>query len=316
MASRRGNGIPAQRRRRKLLILRLLAAGCGVAAGLVLLNLAWPEGDRAVKQEEPPTAAGLAEVPSRAITVLLIGSDADRRGNVRNDAAPAGPANSDALLLVRVDPERPLQVLSLPVEAAVQLPGDREPVALGSLYRRGGPALVAGVSAELLNLPKGQPERYLVLPRRALRQLVDDLGQLEIAPERSMRYQDKAQNYRIALDGGLQQLNGSQVEQLLRFRDRDRGEQGRRDRQQMAIESILRQMSQHRQLSQLPDLLRQLQDQVDTNLTQSEALSLLAATLQRSEPVRFRTLALRPPIKPGDRLRQLDPNAVDQAWPR
>jgi len=287
-----------------------------VAAGLSLLGLIWPEADRAVQPEELPTPAALAEAPSRAITVLLIGSDADRRGAVRNGAAPAGPANSDALVLVRVDPKGPLQVLSLPVEAAVQLPGDKQPVALGSLYRRGGPALVAGVSADLLDLPKGQPDRYLVLPRAALRQLVDDLGRLELSPDRTMRYSDKSQKYTIALEGGLQQLNGRQVEQLLRFRDSPSAEEGRRERQQVAIESVLRQMGQHRQLQQLPDLLRRLQDQVDTNLTQSEALSLLAATLQQSQPIRFHRLALKPPLKAGDRLRQVDSTARDQAWPR
>jgi len=296
--------------------VRLLAAGVGVAAGLSLLGLIWPEADRAVQPEELPTPAALAEAPSRAITVLLIGSDADRRGAVRNGAAPAGPANSDALVLVRVDPKGPLQVLSLPVEAAVQLPGDKQPVALGSLYRRGGPALVAGVSADLLDLPKGQPDRYLVLPRAALRQLVDDLGRLELSPDRTMRYSDKSQKYTIALEGGLQQLNGRQVEQLLRFRDSPSAEEGRRERQQVAIESVLRQMGQHRQLQQLPDLLRRLQDQVDTNLTQSEALSLLAASLQQSEPIRFHRLALKPPLKAGDRLRQVDSTAMDQAWPR
>jgi LCP family protein required for cell wall assembly len=298
------------------LAVRLLAAGVGVAAGLSLLGLIWPEADRAVQPEELPTPAALAEAPSRAITVLLIGSDADRRGAVRNGAAPAGPANSDALVLVRVDPKGPLQVLSLPVEAAVQLPGDKQPVALGSLYRRGGPALVAGVSADLLDLPKGQPDRYLVLPRAALRQLVDDLGRLELSPDRTMRYSDKSQKYTIALEGGLQQLNGRQVEQLLRFRDSPSAEEGRRERQQVAIESVLRQMGQHRQLQQLPDLLRRLQDQVDTNLTQSEALSLLAASLQQSEPIRFHRLALKPPLKDGDRLRQVDSTAMDQAWPR
>jgi len=309
-------GRPRSRTRLGLVAGRLLAAGVGVAAGVGGLALVWPEGDRAVQQEELPSAASLADLPSRPISVLLIGSDADRRGAVRNGAAPLGPANADALVLVRVDPKGPLQVLSLPVEAAVQLPGDKTPVALGSLFRRGGPALVAGAAAELLELPKGQPDRYLVLPRAGLRQLIDDLGRLELSPDRTMRYRDKTLNYRISLEGGLQQLNGAQVEQLLRFRDPERGEEGRRERQQVAIEGALRQMGQHRQLQQLPDLLRRLQDQVDTNLTQSEALSLLAAVLQQSAPIQFRSLALQPPIKPGDRLRQVDPAAAPQAWPR
>jgi LCP family protein required for cell wall assembly len=254
--------------------------------------------------------------------VLLIGSDADRRGAPTNQAAPPGPANSDALMLVQVDPQGPLQVLSLPVETAVRLPGDKQPVALGSLYRRGGPALVAGAVAELVQLPQGQPDRYLVLPRSALRELVDGLGRVELAPDRSMRYVDKAQPYRIQLEGGLQVIDGRQMEQLLRFKDEQEGEPRRRDRQQMAVDSLLRQMGQTQQLQQLPDLLARLQNQVDSDLTQSEALSLLAATLQQSSPVRFSTLPLKAPLKTplktpakaGEGLRQLDTSA-NQRWP-
>lgn len=194
---------------RRRLALRLLAAGLGVAAGMGTVNLLWPEADRAAKPEDIPTAKALADVPSQAITVLLIGSDGDRPGTVRNDAAPLGPANSDALLLVRVNPQGPVQVLTLPIETAVQLPGDQKPVALGSLYRRGGPALVAGAVAALVGLPQGQPQRYLVLPRGALRTLVDDLGRVEIAPDRTMNYTDKAQKLTIKLDGGLQWLGGN-----------------------------------------------------------------------------------------------------------
>jgi LCP family protein required for cell wall assembly len=314
MVPQRDTRKPPRTSRRRRLAIRLLAAGAGVTAGLLLLGVVWPESDRAVFRDDLPTAASLADPPSRPITVLLIGSDADRRGAVRNGAAPAGPANSDALALVRVDPKGSVQVLNLPVDVAVQLPGDKQPVSLGSLYRRGGPALVAGASADLVGLPKGQPDRYLVLPRASLRQLVDDLGRIELAPDRSMRYQDKAQKYTIQLDGGLQLLSGTQVEQLLRFRDQEGGEDGRRQRQQMAIESLLRQMAQQRQLTQLPDLLHRLQDQVDTNLTQSEALSLLATVLQQSERVRFSQLPLRPRSQPGEPLREVDPAARDQAW--
>jgi LCP family protein required for cell wall assembly len=300
---------------RRRLALRLLAAGLGVAAGMGTVNLLWPEADRAAKPEDIPTAKALAEVPSQAITVLLIGSDADRPGTVRNDAAPLGPANSDALLLVEVNPKGPVQVLTLPIETAVQLPGDQKPVALGSLYRRGGPALVAGAVAALVDLPQGQPQRYLVLPRSTLRTLVDDLGRVEIAPDRTMNYTDKAQKLTIKLEGGLQWLGGDQLEQLVRFRDKERGEEGRRERQQLTVESLLKQMGHPQQLQQLPNLIAKLQNQVDTNLSQGEVLSLLAAALQQSQPVRFRSLPLNPPLKPGEPLRQLAPEARDQPWP-
>ena len=310
---------PAQprppRRARVRAGLRLLAAGVGLAGSLVLLGLIWPEADRAVRDDGPPSASDLGELPNRPISVLLIGSDADRPGQVVNGAAPRGPANSDALLLVQVNPQGPLRLMSLPVETAVRLPGDKQPVALGSLFRRGGPALVAGAAAQLVGLPQGQPDRYLVLPRSALRQLVDGLGRVELSPDRSMRYRDRSQNYRIQLDGGLQVLDGQQVEQLLRFRDEDSGEERRRDRQQMAVESVLRQMGQQQQLRQLPDLVANLQNVVETNLTTSEALSLLAAALRPGEQVEFETLPLKPALQPKTPLRQVDARA-QKPWPQ
>ncbi len=295
--------------------VRLLAAGLGVAAGVGLLGLVWPPADRSLQDDAPTTAAALADPPSRPITVLLIGSDADRRGAVRNGAAPPGPANSDALLLVRIDPKGGLQVLNLPIELAVSLPGDKKPVALGSLYRRGGPALVADAAAELVGLPKGQPDRYLVLPRAGLRELVDGLGRVELAPDRTMRYRDKAQNLTIDIQGGLQLLDGRQLEQVLRYRDGERGEAGRRDRQQTAIESVLQQMGQSQQLLRLPELVGRLQNQVDTNLTQSEALSLLAASLQPGQKPRFRSLPLSATADAKQPLRELAPEAADRPWP-
>jgi hypothetical protein len=91
-----------------------------------LLGLVWPLKDRATPPRQEITAATLAEKPQRPITVLVIGIDADRIGDSVNGAAPRGPANSDALLLVRVNPKGPLQVLNLPPELAVNLPYGRK----------------------------------------------------------------------------------------------------------------------------------------------------------------------------------------------
>ncbi|MEN9767276.1 MAG: hypothetical protein RLZZ32_1236 [Cyanobacteriota bacterium] len=301
---------------RQRMALRLLAAGLGVAGGLALLGLLWPEPDQSVLEDGPPTAEALAERPQRPITVLLIGSDADRQGAPSNNAAPAGPANSDALLLVQVSPEGPTQVLSLPIEAAVRLPGDAKPVALGSLYQRGGPALVASASAELVDLPKGQPDRYVVLPRAVLRELVDRLGRVELSPDRSMAYADKSQKLSIALEGGLQQLNGRQVEQLLRFRDEEGGEERRRDRQQLALGTLLRQMGQSQQIRLLPELVSDLRSQAETNLTQGESLSLLAAALINQDGIRFERLALKPALRPEIKLRELEAGPLQPRWPQ
>ena len=102
--------------RRRRIAVRLGAAGVGLAAGLTLLGWIWPEADRSLEAPKNLTAADLAKAPSRSITVLVIGIDGDRLGDAVNGAAPLGPANNDSLLLVRVNPQGPLQVLTVPTK--------------------------------------------------------------------------------------------------------------------------------------------------------------------------------------------------------
>ena len=286
----------------------------GGLAGSLLLGLVWREPDRAGSDSLEITPATLAEKPRRPITVLVIGLDGERIGDAENHAAPAGPPGADALLLVRVNPKGPLQVLNLPVELAVRIPGSSEPVGLGSLYQRGGVALTADVVRELVGLEPPRPDRYLVLPRSALRRIVDRVGGLELSPPQVMRYQDKAQKYKIDLQSGLQRLNGSQVEQLVRFRDPGLGDSGRRIDHQLVETGLRERFRQPKQVSQLPDLLRDLQGQVETNLSARESLSLLSAGLDDQRPIQFTRLALKPANKDFGGLRQLDVSPGKALW--
>lgn len=221
----------------------------GAVAAAWLLSLAWPLKDRSAAPRQEITPATLAEKPRRPITVLVIGIDADRIGAGMNGAAPAGPANSDALMLIRVNPQGPLQVLNLPPELAISLPGEKKPVALGSLYRRGGVALVADTVRELVGMEDPKPDRYLVLSRGAMRDLVNGLDGLELNPPRKMKYEDKTLKYRIDLLPGLQQMGGAQVEQMLRFRDRWLGEPGRRANHQVVQTALRQRMARPEQLA-------------------------------------------------------------------
>ena len=288
--------------------------GLGALLGSTLIGLVWREPDRAATANLDVTAATLADKPRRPITVLVIGIDADQLGDSVNHAAPAGPAMADALLLVRVNPKGPLQVLNLPVEAAVKIPGEKDPVGLGSLYKRGGVALTAEAVRELVGLEPPRPDRYLVLPRSALRSIVDKVGGLELSPPQVMRYQDKAQKYRIDLQSGLQRLDGRQVEQLVRFRDPALGDSGRRLDHQLVQSGLRDRFRQSEQLAQLPDLLRALKGKVDTNLSARESLSLLAAGLDDQRPIQFTRLPLKPASKDYGPLRQLDLPAGQPVW--
>lgn len=177
-----------------------------------------------------------------------------------------------------------------------------------------GVALTADVVRELLGLRAPAPDRYLVLPRAALRRLVSDLGGLEVSPPRTMRYEDKAQKLKIDLQSGLQRLNGTDVEHLVRFRDQWLGESGRRSNQQLVIASLREGLGQPELLARLPDLLEQFQGQVDTNLSQQEALSLLAAGLDDQRQIQFDAIPLEPINAGHGGMRQLPKGAPAVLW--
>jgi len=299
--------VPQSARRRRA-VTRVSAAALGALAAVGVLNLLWPRPDRSESPVALASLADLAKPPTRPVTVLLIGSDAERPGDPSNGAAPAGPANSDALLLLRVQPQGPLQVLEIPTEAAVLLPGQQRSQSLGSLYRTGGVALVSDAVRELLALPPGQPDRYAVIGRAGLRQLIDGLGELDVSPPRAMRYVDRRQQLNISLEAGLQRLDGRQVEHMVRFRDPVEGETARRQQLQLLLRSLLRELAQPARLPQLAPLARQVLADSETNLSEGELLSLLVAGLGQGDAIEVSELPLEPPQGHTAGLRRLAPD--------
>ena len=290
-----------------------------MVVGASLLNLVWPRPEPSGISSEPASLSDLANLPNRPITLLMIGIDADELNAPSNGAAPSGPANADALLLVRVNPEGPLQVLPLPANLAVQLPGEERPQSLASLYRSGGVALTADAVRDLVGLPAGRPDRYLVVSRKALRSLVEGLGTLEVNPQRTMRYSDKTQKLEIDLQAGLQRLSPQQVEHLARWRDPARPLESRLENLQQVVGSLHREMSLQGMGANLPALVNRLRGQVSTNLTRGEVLSLMAAALRPETGVSFTALPLEAPRKSeaakATGLREMVAQLPDRFWP-
>lgn len=306
----------AQQRSRRLRIATRLAAAClGLVGSLGLLALVWPESDRSLDAPKNLKAADLAKPPQRAITLLVIGLDSERIGDPLNNAAPMGPANNDALLLIRINPQGPLQVLTVPTGLGVQLPGQKRRLPLGKLYRLGGAALTGDAVRELVGLGPQEPERYLVIGRGGLRNLVDELGGVNANPPMEMRYTDRRQGLKIKLDGGLQPLNGHQIEELARFQAPQSPGQSRQEHLQEVGRALLQELAIPEQLVRIPKLVRTLKGQVSSNLSEAETLSLLAAGLANPERVQFSSIPLEPARKESTEPSRVAGNAPAPLWP-
>jgi len=143
----------------------------GASARSICLGPSRPERTGAHRQERRQLTS--AHSPDHG-AVARHPSDADLLGQARNGAAPSGPANSDAAAGQRVD-RRGLRLL-MPSRrpGAVQLPGEKPPQSLVRCIERA--AALASSSVAPAGAGIRSPQRYVWLPRAALRSLVDGLG--------------------------------------------------------------------------------------------------------------------------------------------
>ena len=298
-------------------VLRLGAIALGVGATGWLLSVLWPEPDRAAKEASTKSDAitNLAPFPSAPVMVLVVGIDANQLGESSNQAAPLGRANADALLLLRVSAEEPLQVLQLPSEIAVQLPGSDSPTSLSSLWQSGGVALLNDAIQDILGSTQQVPQRYVVMPRTALRTLVDGLGDVDLVLDQTYQHNDQSQGYSINLQAGRQRLNGEKAEQFARYRPTPLDNANRRNRQQDLILALVDQVKDSSVISTLPLLVSRLDDELDTNLSRREQLSLAAALIASPLPVRITQVPLAKRVD-NQILRQVKPDQTFPLWPQ
>ncbi|MFQ3679614.1 MAG: LCP family protein [Pseudanabaenaceae cyanobacterium] len=190
---------------------------------------------------------------------------------------------SDAILLLRFDPRvKKVTALSIPRDSRVDIPG----YGIGKINSAnyfGGAALAAlTVSQTLGNVPI---DRYVRLNVNGFGELIDALGGVEVVVPKPLKYRDDSQRLYIDLPAGRQKLDGAKAIQYMRYRDAEYGDVGRVQRQQALLRALKEQKLNVGTLTRLPEILRVLRNNIDTNLSINEMLALggFAADLDRSQ---------------------------------
>ena len=185
---------------------------------------------------------------------------------------------SDTMLLLRFDPTtKKLAALSIPRDTRVEVEGYKFNK-INSANYRGGPALSATATSELLN---GAPiDRYIRINVQGIEKLVDALGGVTVYVPKDMKYQDDSQHLYINLKAGKQHLNGDQALQFLRFRYDENGDIGRIQRQQILMRSLMEQALNPTIVTRVPKILEVIKSHIDTNLTIQELMALIGFGVQ------------------------------------
>ena len=186
--------------------------------------------------------------------------------------------------------------------------------ALSTTWKHGGIALTSDVVGELIDLPMNKPDRYLVLSRQSLRRFVEGLGDIEVTLNQTYKYEDKSQGYSVNLQAGLQTLNGAQAEQLARHKPKPNDDHQRRMRQLLLLQGVHQQLAEIDAVTVIPELLNVFSNQVTTDISASEMLSLMAAAINAPSAPVITELPLAP--RAGQqRLRELKPDLSLPIWP-
>lgn len=193
-------------------------------------------------------------------------------------------ANTDTMMLVNFNPKTDkLNILSIPRDTKVNIPGMEIPKINGVYARKNGPKLLIDTVSEMFDV---NVKYYIHLDIKTFRQVIDLLGGVEINVPVNMDYDDPTQNLHIHLKKGKQVLDGKKAEQYLRFRHPngaytkemlkyyDGSDLKRIQAQQGFIKELIRQKANIFYFAKINEIIDIVYDNLKTNITMNEIMKL------------------------------------------
>lgn len=216
----------------------------------------------------------------RRVTVLLLGID--------QRAGETGTFPTDTMIVFSLDPVgRTGAILSIPRDLWVDFPGLGQPGRINSANilgdevnypGGGGPALAVKTVERVLGVPVNY---YVLINFEVFTTLIDAVGPVEVCPSEPIdddQYPDGSYGYiTIHFDAGCQELGAEKLLQYARTRhgDSDIARSGRQQEVILAVrQKVLSAGGVMDLLPQAPALWESVQDNIRTNLTFEDMVSL------------------------------------------
>ena len=181
-------------------------------------------------------------------------------------------SNTDAIFTVRVGGGR-TTITQIPRDSYIDTDGFG-PLKINGLLARGGPDAVEAELTRLMNRPI---QHHIVVSLDAIESLGNMVGGIEVEVPKRLYYVDRSQGLVIDLQPGKQVLKGKDLEGFLRWRNDERGDFGRLERQQLALKGLFERMKQPQNLIRLPALIAAAGSKLQTDLGPMELAGLITA---------------------------------------
>lgn len=215
------------------------------------------------------------------VTLLFLGKDADHDNHGR---VLKTRGRTDAILLTKLDfTKKTVNILSIPRDTKVEIPGRSGHHKINAAHAYGGPELTVKTIEEFLGV---KPEAYVVIDFTSFEKAIDNLGGFEVSVAKQMDYDDNWGNLHIHLKPGKQVLNGNQALGFVRFRKSKSGyaetDKDRIARQQELLFAIKQKLVSPKTFYLLPDAIDTVKSGVNSSLSDNQLLAI--ANFMRSIP--------------------------------
>jgi len=188
-----------------------------------------------------------------------------------------GQTRTDSIIVAHINlKEKYANLVSIPRDSRVEIPGYGKYDKINSAFSRGGPELTVKALENFLGAPI---DFYFIVRIEAAMKLVDALGGVDIDVEKNMHYHDRAQNLYIDLNKGYQHLDGRSAIGYARFRHDATGDFGRIGRQQKVIAALAKKVTSFEIIKHIPALTSELVKNklAFSNLTMTDGMILSKA---------------------------------------
>lgn len=202
------------------------------------------------------------------VNILVFGVDG-------SDPEAVEKKRSDTIMLLSVDGTgKNPALLSIPRDTRVAIPGRKNLDKINHAHAYGGPELLVETVENLLDITV---DYYVRINYRAVEEVVDALGGVEIDVPMNMKYNDPYDDppLHINIPKGLQVLDGKNAVHFLRFRKGYANQDlGRIEAQQKFVEALKDKVFSPSIIVKIPQLIEIFYKNVKTNISESRMLTL------------------------------------------
>ncbi len=247
-------------------------------------------GTKTEKKHKPGEIKKVEDIQlERPISILLMGTDAEISKKLSG-----WHGRTDFMVVVYINPYTDkVSLISVPRDTYIEIEDfeQYDVHKINSVNQLGGYKLSKKYVQKLLGI---KIDYVCVFSIQAAIDILNELGPIKIFVPRKMSYHDNSADLHIEINPGLQNMNGFQLINYLRYRNADKGDIGRIERQQVFFRAALKKFKDPTVVFKIPGILLAANKSFLTNMEFKQMFEI-GMLLRSLSPKNYQTF-----IIPGD----------------